>query len=119
MPSLLEIAKDEARKSLGELKTSELPIGPLKVSSALFMLLQDYGHVATIVSEIATTEFGLVINSEGKIDLPPKDVKEPEKTLQVRYKAPTQHIVPSTEMPIVSKKTTNRNSDGGLINKED
>jgi len=82
-------------------------------------LLGSYQVVSLVVSAIARDEFGLVTDRDGFIDLPKEDVRIPEQKLEIRQKQPTSIVVPSSEMPTISKKSTNYNSDGRLIDIED
>ena len=116
----LENLEAAADQFIGNLKVSELPIAPLDVNSLILTVFSGDSQLAVrVISHIATTRYDLVINQEGKIDLPPNTVKKPEEKLVIRHKDPTIHVVSSTEMPRVSKKSTKRDSDGKSIHIED
>lgn len=85
----LEAAQILARRRIGELTTNQLPTSPLSLDNLFLNLLSgDESAAIAIINDIAVREFGLIINNDKLIDLPPTINLQPRETLKVLYQAP-------------------------------
>lgn len=90
MTTPLEAVELIARKQIGDLRTSQLPIAPIKlVDVVMSSMISDPYQCAMIIMRIALSDFNLFINSEGEIDFPPEE-SQPiiEEKIQTRYQEP-------------------------------
>lgn len=80
-----------AENKIGALKMSRLPIAALEIAPALISVVfgGDFSLAVTIINEVAVNNFGLIIDSDGKIALPPDNNIDLGSNIQVLYKAPT------------------------------
>jgi hypothetical protein len=107
-----------ARKRVGSLRVSELPIAALSIDPlVLTVFAGDAALAVTVINEVATMEFDLVINAKGEIDLPPKAELKSDEEIKVRYQEPKVLTVPV--VPRANQKSTKRNADGRHIHTED
>ena len=95
-----EAAKIIARRKIGLLTTGQLPIEPMTLVD-MFMVgfLGDPHSAVIVIKEIARSEFDLVVNNDGYLDLPEAESRETGVKIQTRFKdlTPIQGIPPLSD----------------------
>lgn len=89
-PDKYQAARILARRKFNRMTTSQLPIEAGTLDPLFLNLLGAPELVVEIVRLIATTEYGLVINDKGLIDLPKNEPKDPHQSLEMRYREPIE-----------------------------
>ena len=105
-----------AYTTIGKLTRSKFPIAPLDIDPLVLQVFSGNTSMAvSIINEVATSDFNLVINGKGEIDLPPDtDVSpdtylSPSSNIPVKYKAPK--IFPRQPHQKVEKKGRKHQTD--------